>query len=213
MKKAGQRLKEARLSKGLTIEEVAQSTKIKASFLVALEEGDYGFLPSASYAQGFVKNYAKFLGLSEKEVLAVFKREFDGDNIYKVLPRNFEQRKEMSFSGIRTKQTGILIVFIFIILSGYIFFQYRAFLFDPSLSVSKPLNNSKVLSTDVEVIGKTDSDSVVFINDYPVSPDDNGNFKKTISVFPGKNEIDIKSVNKFNRQAEIKREIDVEPNP
>ncbi len=75
------------------------------------------------------------------------------------------------------------------------------------------MNNEKATSTNVEVIGNTDPNDVVYINDNPVSPDENGNFRKTISVFPGKNEIDVKSINKFNRQTEIIRKIDVVPSP
>ena len=64
MIKAGEKLQEARLSKGLTLEDVSKSTKIKISYLEFIENGEYEKLPSVSYAHGFVRNYAKFLGLS-----------------------------------------------------------------------------------------------------------------------------------------------------
>lgn len=213
MIKVGQKFKEKRLEKGLTIEEISDLTKIKSVFLTAIEDGEYKKLPSQAYAQGFVKNYAKFLEMPEKETLAIFKREFDEEQIYKVLPSNFSEKKNFSLVSLRKKQTGIFIFFILLSLILYIFIQYRSFFFNPYLEVSKPLNNFKSNSSEVEVMGKTDLDNVVFVNEYPVNVDSNGNFRKVISLFPGKNQIEIKSVNKFNKETLTTREIDVLPNP
>ena len=76
MTTAGQKLKAARLEKSLTLEDVSKATKIKSSFLEYIENGEYQKLPSVSYAHGFVRNYASFLGLDEKELLAIFRREY-----------------------------------------------------------------------------------------------------------------------------------------
>jgi len=90
MVKASERLKEERIEKGLSLEEVSQSTKIKVVYLDCIEKGEYNKLPSVSHASGFVRNYAKFLGLNEKEVLGLFRREFDSDTAYRVLPKGFK---------------------------------------------------------------------------------------------------------------------------
>ena len=58
----GQRLREVREAKELTLEQTEQATRIRARFLEALESGDYtGMMPVQ--AQGFLRNYARFLGL------------------------------------------------------------------------------------------------------------------------------------------------------
>ena len=77
MIRAGEKLREERLKKHLTLEEVSRATKIKESFLLAIEKGEYKKLPPATYAQGFVRNYAGFLGMPEQEILAIFRREYD----------------------------------------------------------------------------------------------------------------------------------------
>ena len=69
----GEKLSEERIRRGLTLEEVAKATKIRASFLQAIEKGEYKKLPSGTYVHGFVRNYAKFLGLPEYEILSLFK--------------------------------------------------------------------------------------------------------------------------------------------
>jgi len=63
MVNVGEKLYEERVKKGHTLEEVSKATKIRASFLLAIEKGEYKKLPSGTYVHGFVRNYARFLGL------------------------------------------------------------------------------------------------------------------------------------------------------
>ena len=61
--KIGPVLEKARKERGLTLEEAEHATKIRKRYLVGLEREDYGVLPDAVYAQGFLKTYANYLGL------------------------------------------------------------------------------------------------------------------------------------------------------
>jgi cytoskeleton protein RodZ len=71
--KIGQILEQARKARGLTLEEVEHATKIRKRYLVGLEREDYGVLPDAVYAQGFLKTYANYLGLDGDELSREFK--------------------------------------------------------------------------------------------------------------------------------------------
>jgi cytoskeleton protein RodZ len=71
--KIGQILEKTRKEKGLTLEEVEHATKIRKRYLVGLEREDYGALPDAVYAQGFLKTYANYLGLDGEELSREFK--------------------------------------------------------------------------------------------------------------------------------------------
>jgi cytoskeleton protein RodZ len=71
--KIGQVLEKTRKERGLTLEEVEQATKIRKRYLVGLEREDYGVLPDAVYAQGFLKTYANYLGLDGEELSREFK--------------------------------------------------------------------------------------------------------------------------------------------
>lgn len=205
----GERFYEERIKKGYTLEEVSKATKIRLSFLEAIEKGEYKKLPSSTYAYGFVRNYARFLNLPEDKILAIFKREYNEELFFKVLPEGLA--KTDNFSSSRFKITQVLKVFplIFIVLLIYLIFQYRSAIFNPSLSVSSPKENAIISSRSVEIVGKTDSNSTVFINSTPVSLDKNGNFKKTITVFPGPAKITVKSVNNFNRTTILERHIEI----
>ena len=59
----GARLKEARLAKGLTLEDVEAETKIRRKYISALEEEQFDVLPGKVYAKAFLKTYTKFLGV------------------------------------------------------------------------------------------------------------------------------------------------------
>jgi transcriptional regulator with XRE-family HTH domain len=63
--KFAEELKAAREKKGLTIQQVAQKTKIDIKFLEIMEEGDLSFLPEL-YVIAFLKNYARVVGLDEE---------------------------------------------------------------------------------------------------------------------------------------------------
>jgi len=65
----GQKLKEAREAKGLTIDQLHEITKIQKRHLVAIEEGNYDVLPGAFYARAFIKQYADAVGLNGEELL------------------------------------------------------------------------------------------------------------------------------------------------
>lgn len=75
-------LKQGRESKGLTIEMAMESTKISRTNIVAMEEGNRSALPHPVYAKGFVKSYARFLGLDVEELCMVVDREYQDDPEY-----------------------------------------------------------------------------------------------------------------------------------
>jgi cytoskeletal protein RodZ len=209
MIKAGEKLQQARLEKGLSLEDVAKATKIKQSFLSDIESGNYQDLPSSSYAQGFVRNYAKFLGLPEEEILALFRREFDEEKAYRVLPKGLEGKEGFPIARIKIGQAVFIAALVFIAFLGYMLFQYRYAFINPSLDIISPRNLSTVTSTEISVIGKTDSDSTVYVNKDEVSVDQNGNFQKIINAFPGKETITVRAVNKFSRETEKQIQINV----
>ncbi len=64
-KTAGERLREARDSGGLSLAEVAARTRVPMRHLEAIERSDYSGLPSPTYSIGFAKAYARAVGLDE----------------------------------------------------------------------------------------------------------------------------------------------------
>jgi cytoskeleton protein RodZ len=78
MRMIGEHLQERREDLGLDLDEIGAMLRIKPSYLAALEQGRTQDLPGPTYAIGFVRAYAEFLGLDAEPVLARFKAEASG---------------------------------------------------------------------------------------------------------------------------------------
>ena len=68
LRELGEYLKRTRETKGKTIEEVVDATKIRSRYLKAIEDGDFKVLPGIVYARGFVRGYADHLGLDGAKI-------------------------------------------------------------------------------------------------------------------------------------------------
>jgi cytoskeletal protein RodZ len=72
MESIGRRLKEARLAKHLSIEDVSKETRIQPRILEALESDRFHEVLSPIYARGFIKKYADFLGLDSGSLVQTY---------------------------------------------------------------------------------------------------------------------------------------------
>lgn len=74
----GQDLRAARLKRGDEIAQVSRALKIRKDHLEALEEDRLEDLPGKTYALGFVRSYARYLGLDSDRYVDRFKHEISG---------------------------------------------------------------------------------------------------------------------------------------
>jgi len=65
----GEKLRQAREERGISISEVAEQTRISPHYLELIEVDDYRTLPGGIFNKGFVKSYAKYVGIDEIEAL------------------------------------------------------------------------------------------------------------------------------------------------
>src|SRR3954465_15587428 len=68
----GERLKREREMRNVSLEEIAESTKIGKRNLLALETEEFNKLPGGIFNKGFVRAYAKYLGLDEDQAVTDF---------------------------------------------------------------------------------------------------------------------------------------------
>ncbi|MFZ1702367.1 MAG: helix-turn-helix domain-containing protein [Pyrinomonadaceae bacterium] len=66
----GEKLRQTREERGFTLSEVAEQTRISGIYLESIENDDYSKLPGGIFNKGFVKSFAKFVGVNEQEALA-----------------------------------------------------------------------------------------------------------------------------------------------
>ncbi len=72
MESLGARLKREREQRKITLEEISLSTKIGTRFLIAIEEEHFDQLPGGIFNKGFVKAYARSVGVDEAEAVAEY---------------------------------------------------------------------------------------------------------------------------------------------
>ena len=73
MESIGEKLRLARERNNLTIEQVARETHVAKRFLKALEDEDFAAFPGETYAMGFLRNYAEYLGLNAEELVGIYR--------------------------------------------------------------------------------------------------------------------------------------------
>ncbi|MFC1566576.1 helix-turn-helix domain-containing protein [bacterium] len=71
----GELLKTARTKKNLTVEQVADKTRVRHSYIRAFESEIFDGLPADVYSKGFLKIYAEFLGLNQDEMVELYMKQ------------------------------------------------------------------------------------------------------------------------------------------
>jgi len=76
----GEELRREREIRGISLKEIADATKISKRFLEAIERNDHRTLPAPVFTRGFVREYAKYLGLSSDEIVNRYNYAAAGDD-------------------------------------------------------------------------------------------------------------------------------------
>lgn len=66
----GEELRRERELRGISLKEIADATKIGKRYLEAIEKSDFKTLPAPVFTRGFVREYARYLGLSSDDLVA-----------------------------------------------------------------------------------------------------------------------------------------------
>ncbi|MGN0940123.1 MAG: helix-turn-helix domain-containing protein [Selenomonadaceae bacterium] len=74
----GSTLRAAREKLGLTVEDIANETSIRAAYIEAIEKSDNDSLPSEVYVKGFIRNYAEMLHLDGDALAREYHEEIHG---------------------------------------------------------------------------------------------------------------------------------------
>lgn len=211
MKKVGEVLKKTRQAKGLSLGEIEKAIRVRKKYLEALEKGDYGNLPGFSYAQGFVRVYARYLGLSVEKILAFLRREYPVEKI-NVLPRMGEEPGRRIHFKITPQWTTIIGAgLILLLFFSWLFWQVKSLAGAPKLVIVEPRDKAVVSLVLVLVKGKTEPQAQVKINGQEIRVDEKGDFAEQIDLSPGLNEIVVEAKSKMGKTLTKKIQIRSEP--
>ncbi|MEK7470979.1 MAG: helix-turn-helix domain-containing protein [Patescibacteria group bacterium] len=206
MKTIGQVLKEARLGKRYSLVKMENITRIKKDFIEALENEDWEALPAFPTILGFAKSLASPLDIPENSVVAVLKRDYPPKKLFinpkpDISSKFIWSPKLTFFVG-----AGMVLSIIF----GYLIFQYIRFSSPPKVVVEVPIEGEVVNGKTVHIVGNTETDAKILINNQPVLVSDNGKFTIDLAVTKDTKEIVVKSISRSGKSTEIKRKIEVQ---
>lgn len=204
MKSIGEYLKEARLKKRYSLAKIEDETKIKKEFIEAIEKMDWKKLPDFSIVLGFIKSLSQFLELDEKKTTAIFRRDYSLKKETGINPKP-DVSKEFTWTPKLTFWLGLGLTILVIL--GYLVFQYKRFISSPNLTVSEPKQGQTVTLSKVLVVGKTDEDATVKVNNQPVLLGTDGTFQVEIQIYGGTKEIVIQAVSRSGKETIIRRTI------
>ncbi len=208
MKTVGQLLQTTRHKQSLTLDQVSHAIKIHSKYLQALESDEYHKLPSATYARGFIKNYAQFLNINPQTLLAIFRRDFAESESGQIIPRSMIESTPASPWWYSRIIVFTIVGFTLALFSGFLAFQYTS-LIKPKLIVTLPIEGQVVSESTVQVVGIADPTSVVKINNQLISLDNSGKFQVKIPVNSGRQQIIIQAINRRKNETIVKRTINV----
>lgn len=208
----GEVLKSKREKLRISLEKASSDTKIQKRFLQYIEKDTFTPFQSEVFLTGFIKIYAKYLGLDIKKVLALYRRTNPVivEKDIQTTPQQVMKKKIV----ITPKTVVIILVSLFtLLIAAYITSQIYKFQTPPKLEIMEPAKESTVEKAEIIVKGKVEKEATVEINDVAVKTDENGHFEKEITLVEGSNLISIKAKKNNNNILESVETLTVKYEP
>lgn len=200
----GEKLRRLREDTCISLAEIAKATKIRKIYLERLEEGNYSALPAEVYVKGFLRSYAQYLGIDPREVLKQYEKERGvQENIKKHnMPAPPAQKFRPPMITITPKMFTVALFGLMVAAGTFYFYkEIGQFSETPRLVVVQPSSDITIDGSSIEVIGLTDRDNKVTINDQPIFVNEKGEFNEALSLQQGLNSIVVRSVNRFGKES------------
>lgn len=204
--KVSQLLLAARQKKRIDLEKASADLRIQIKFLRALETADFKIFSTAVQTEGFLKNYARYLGLAPEEVLAFYRRDLVPDFFAKSLLKSAPGRRNLVTPE---RFTFFSLLVLLIIFALYLFGQYRSFWQAPPLTVEVPKGDVQIKDLQVTIRGRTCPDCQVSLNDQKVNVSPEGKFVTSLSLRDGVNQLTVVAQSRAGRETTVTRTVTV----
>lgn len=202
----GEKLQKIRAEYRVSLADVARETGIRREHLEYLEKGEYVKLPADVYIRGFLRSYARFLGVDPKALIRLYERERSiaknlGKEPEKALSATAKPSRRLSFFVVTPRMMiGSVAAICILGIALYLYREYRTFVSEPYLVLLEPSNGQSVSNDESVVVGKTDRDAKLFLNDQPIFVNESGEFRERVRLQPGVNTVTVKVVNRFGKE-------------
>lgn len=201
MRTLGEYLSSRRRAKNISFKKASEALLIKEEYLEALENSKWRDLPEPPFVKGFIRSYAKYLGLDSNLALAFYRREFDESKY----PQKSAAASARRLMFTPNKAAAILFFLAVLVFIAYLIIQYLSILSAPKLNVFTPDDDSTTSIPFVEISGQTDAAATVAINGEFVGVSKDGNFSYQLKLEAGQNVIEIIASKKLSPKSKVVR--------
>ena len=210
-KTIGEILKAERQNHKISIDQLAQRTRIRKEYLMALEANQFEKLPSATFVKGYIKTYSQMFGFDYEPVLALLRRDYKESAVGTLVPREFIKpvlKKRQLWTPITFAMVALGVIFA--VLLGYVGIQWYNIQKPPQLTVTQP-KESDVVSAQIAVKGQTVSTAIVTVNTQPVAIRPDGTFQSDIYLpREGIHTITIEATDRRGKKSVVQRSVRVQ---
>lgn len=202
----GEKLKKIRAEYRVNLAEVARETGIRKEHLEYLENGEYVKLPADVYIRGFLRSYARFLGVDSQALIRLYERERSiaknlGKEPEKEVPAVTRRSSRFTTFVVTPRMTiGIVAGICVFGIAFYLYREFQTFVSEPYLAIFEPTDGQVVNADEAFVVGKTDRDAKLFLNNEPLFVDESGAFRERIRLQSGVNTATVRVVNRFGKE-------------
>ena len=197
-KETGHKLKEVRLRRRMSIDEVATSLRIPPKYLIALEEGDLSVFSAEVYVKGAYMKYASYLNVDNKASWHALLRTLAGAReatpLKLLVPSTWIQRVLTP-----TRVFVLLASFMVLLVASYIGLQVSTFVSVPELELLEP-DITVLNEREVMVRGVVEANAEVSVNKEKVLLDEGNRFVYKLPLREGINVLQVEAVGVSDRK-------------
>ncbi len=201
------RLYEKRKEREISLKKVSKELSIDERYLKLIEKGEYDKLPEGLYGRKFIREYSLFLGINPIDILDSLggknKKEDKTDKDF-FSNQVIKKHSFLIFPKIVRSFLIIVAVFSFFI---YLGFYLENIISPPYLELIYPVDDLIIKNTSLEVVGRSENNAEVLINNETVLINENGFFKKEVNFKKGINTITVIAKKKYGKEAKIEKQI------
>ncbi len=150
----GERLQREREMRGITLDDIAEATKIGTRMLRALEEEQFDRLPGGIFNKGFVRAYARYLGIDEEQAVADYQsalkqNEPTGEPARAGLPEDRTEVIEENETSSRAPAGALVLLLVLAVAAGAWYWYNRRKTPQEEATVSSPTTQAQTPSIPV----------------------------------------------------------------
>jgi len=191
-KTIGDKLKEIRQEKNISLSRAAKDLQIAYKYLEALEANQFSRLPGQAYFKIFLKKYCQYLHLDfvdlwrQAKELGVFETKRDGLGKTYFFP----WRKIIKFA---------LITVVFLAIFVFLAWRVEQIFRPPYLNIIEPADGLITAQGEIRVYGQSLPEAEIVINNKAIFVDNQGFFETKIDLQKGLNLIKISARKRYSR--------------